>query len=168
MSVMDVAVLNLSGRYFHFQARWLVAWFVFVFCLCFLSGSSGGSWQSHFHSKSAQVNAEQSAADLKSLVAMSWKVGISVTPYHTVPEGSMISNVPIQSTISHCILWKSDHFQCNYSALNDPTAMEWAMKLKFFDLTQPMCHVHAAKGASYVLEVSWLYPIVQNVAILPS
>jgi len=39
MSVMDVAVLNLSGRYFHFQ-----------------------------------VNAEQSAADLKSLVAMSWKV----------------------------------------------------------------------------------------------
>ena len=42
------------------------------------------------------------------------------------------------------------------------------MKLKFFDLTQPMCHVHAAKGASYVLEVSWLYPIVQNVAILPS
>ena len=121
MSVMDVAVLNLSGRYFHFQARkfcWLVAWFVFVFCLCFLSCSSGGSWQSHFHSKSVQVNAEQSAADLKSLVAMSWKVGISVTPHHTVPEVAMISNVPIQSIINHCILWKSDHFQCNYSALN--------------------------------------------------
>ena len=127
MSVMDVAVLNLSGRYFHFQARWLAVFF----CESFLLYSSGGSWQSHFHSKSAQVNAEQSAADLKSLVAMSWKVGISVTRYHTKQEVAMISTVPIQSadcTESGSYSLKTSPFSV-YSALHDPTDMERAMKL---------------------------------------